>query len=101
MANDLTTDLKVESVTSLLEEIEKSGLLGSPRAHIRVWFRGHADVSWELSPGVYRSSFNVRDEKWLLSKERQLTQDFGVMSAGLLSSPRSDVETILMVSEST
>jgi hypothetical protein len=60
MADDLTTDGKVESVTSLLQEIEKSGLLGSPRAHIRVWFRGHADVSWELSPGVYRSGFSVR-----------------------------------------
>jgi hypothetical protein len=92
MANGLTTDGKVESVTSLLQEIEKSGLLGSPRAHIRVWFRGHADVSWELSPGVYRPNFNVRDEDERLSKERQLTQDFGVMSAGLLSSPRSDVE---------
>jgi hypothetical protein len=92
MANDLATDLTVKSVSSLLEEIEKSRLLRLPRAHIRVWFRGHADASWELSPGVYRSSFNVRDEKGRLLKERQLTQDFGVMSAGLLSSPRSDVE---------
>lgn len=93
MAIGHTTDGTVVSVTSLLGEIQGSGLLGSPHSHIRVWFRGQPDSSWGLTPGVYRDGFVAGNgEPARLQKERHLTQDFGVMSAGLLSGSRNDAE---------
>ena len=92
MPDSHTFDGVVESVTDLLQEIRSTGLLGLNHAHIRGWFRGQADSSWGLTPGVYRQDFHANDEGERLSKERHMTQDFRAMSAGLLSSPKNEAE---------
>jgi hypothetical protein len=45
-----------------------------------------------LSPGVYRESFHAEDEDARLLKERHITQDFIIMSAGLLTGTKSEAE---------
>jgi hypothetical protein len=85
-------DADVSSVADLLAAIRASGLSGLRHAHVRVWFRGQSNSSWQLTPGVYRPSFQVTDEDARLSKERHLTQDFRAMSAGLLSGTKSEAE---------
>jgi hypothetical protein len=92
MVKDTPYDGEVKTVTELLEVIQSTGLLGLHHAHIRGWFRGQSDSSWELTPGVYRPNFNVSDEVSRLAKERHLTQDFRAMSAGLLASPISECD---------
>src|SRR6266496_928174 len=86
-------DGDVNSVTDLIEEIRATDLPRLHHSHVRVWFRGQSNASWELSPGVYRSSFKANDEEARLLKERHLTQDFGAMSAGLLSGPKNETES--------
>ena len=82
----------VKCVTGLLEQIQSSGLsdLKHSHTHIRFWFRGQPDSSWQLTPAVYRPDFHVKDEDARLNKERHLTQDFRAMSAGLLTSPKNE-----------
>lgn len=58
--------------------------------HIRLWYRGQSDESWELKPGVYRDEFHVNNEQERLTKEQQLMQDFKVQSASLLAGKTSD-----------
>jgi hypothetical protein len=84
-------DGKIDSVEELLEEIRKAGF-GLHHAHIRSWFRGHANWTWTLTPGVYRDNFNVKSEQERLEKERHLTQDFRAMSAGLLHAPLAEAD---------
>jgi len=85
----------VKCVTGLLEQIQSSGLsdLKHSHTHIRFWFRGQPDSSWQLTPAVYRPDFHVKDEDARLNKERHLTQDFRAMSAGLLTSPKNESDT--------
>lgn len=61
------------------------------QAHLRLWFRGHADFAWPLRPAVYRKGF-AHDEQERLRKERHLTQDFRVGSAGLRDPHMTDVD---------
>jgi hypothetical protein len=85
-------DATVASVSSLLDQIKKTGLNSEPHAHVRVWFRGQKDNSWDLVPGIYRASIPVTSESGRLELERHLTQDFQVESAGLLSGRESKGE---------
>jgi hypothetical protein len=85
-------DAKVMRVQDLLEYIAKSPLSGSPNAHLRLWFRGHAKTDWKLEPGVYRQTFPFRRETERLELERQLTQDFRVQSAGILTREANEAE---------
>jgi hypothetical protein len=80
---NLTCKGEIKSIKSLLDMASKEINLYVPYAHIRYCWRGHSDESWELRPGVYRSSFAVTDEKERLLKERHLTQEFQIESAGL------------------
>jgi hypothetical protein len=83
-------DGELTTVTDLLQVVRSSGLLGLHHSHIRGWFRGQSDSSWDLTPGVYRPGFHVKDEHERLLKERHLTQDFRAMSSGLLPYPKSE-----------
>ena len=87
-----TIEADVNSVTDLLGAIRKCGFSGLHHSHIRVWFRGQSDATWDLSPGVYRPSFSAPDEAARLLKERHLTQDFRAMSAGLLAGAKSEAD---------
>jgi hypothetical protein len=80
----------VSSVTELLEAIQ--ALSCKKHSQIRHWFRGQSDASWGLSPVVYRESFHAEDEDARLLKERHITQDFIIMSAGLLTGTKSEAE---------
>jgi hypothetical protein len=79
-------------VPHLLQHFDDSKFLFEPDAHVRAWFRGHADESWELHPGVYRDDFPAMDEVERLKLERKLVQDFRVMSAGIRNGDESDSE---------
>lgn len=92
MLDDKNNEGNITRVQDLLDLIEKSGFEERGKAHVRVWFRGQSEATWELSPGVYRPTFPATDEATRLHIERHLTQDFVVQSAGLLSSPKSDAE---------
>jgi hypothetical protein len=74
---------EITDIKSLLAMASKEINLYVQHAHIRYCWRGHSDESWELRPGVYRSSFGVTDEKEGLRKERHLAQEFRIESAGL------------------
>jgi hypothetical protein len=82
---------KITTIHDLQQAIKASGLTEKRHAHIRLWFRGQADSSWKLSPGVYRPPFPTTDEKARLGIERHLAQDFRVQSAGILTEARDDV----------
>jgi hypothetical protein len=71
--------------TNLLKHFDgpEFKFLSEPNAHVRAWFRGHADESWDLVPGVYRDDFPPKEEAARLHLERQLVRDFRVMSAGI------------------
>jgi hypothetical protein len=88
-----TTDGTITGVAGLISLIDNSGLADRKRAHVRLWFRGHADVGWDLKPGVYRpKTFPVATEKERIELECQLNQDFKVQSAGLLEASKNDAE---------
>ena len=67
---------EIKSGKDLLEIIDDSKLTEEYHSHLRIWFRGHSDKSWKLSPGVYRSNFNCSEDKKRLNKEQHLFQDF-------------------------
>ena len=90
MANGHNFDGVVRCVRDLLQQFQNSGLSDLKHSHIRFWFRGQPDSSWQLTPAVYRPDFHVKDEDARLNKERHLTQDFRAMSAGLLTSPKNE-----------
>lgn len=82
-AKPTTTD-PIKTVQDWLDHVDQIRKTITDRAHLRLWFRGQADSSWKLEPGVYRRDFGCGDdEEKRLRKERQLTQDFRVWSAGL------------------
>jgi hypothetical protein len=82
----------ITGVMDLLTHIGYSPLVKEPDAHLRLWYRGQADISWPLQPGVYRSTFPAKDENARLALERQLAQDFRVESAGILTRETNESE---------
>ena len=88
-----STDGKITSVGELISLIGKSGLADRKRAHVRLWFRGHSNVDWDLTPVVYRpGKFPATTEEERMELECQLNQDFRVLSAGLLEGSKNDAE---------
>lgn len=82
----------VKSVKDLLDRIADTGLAKSHHAHVKLWFRGHAGIDWELHPGVYRSGFSIAGEDERLRKEQHMSQDFRVEAAPLLTGRETDAE---------
>lgn len=74
---------EITSIKDLLERIDDSKLTEQYHSHLRIWFRGHSDNSWQLMPGVYRTNFICADEDNRLDKEQHLFQDFRVFSASM------------------
>jgi hypothetical protein len=92
MPDTVKFDGTIKSVVHLLEHIGYSKLTELPQAHLRMWFRGQENKAWPLQPGVYRESFQAKTEDDRLERERQLTQDFRVESAGILTRHADDAE---------
>lgn len=94
--------VEIGSVQKLLETIDQfTKARGGRHAHVRFWYRGQADETWDLAPGVYRKDFLTADEskgtadaieKRRLLKERHLTQDFRVEGASLLRAGATEAE---------
>jgi hypothetical protein len=83
----------VGGVEDLLAFLKEQDVLKRAHAHRRAWFRGQSQKGWSLRPGVYRPEFgSFTKEEDRLQKERHLTQDFRVMSAGLRSGQESDCD---------
>ncbi len=59
--------------------------------HVRLWFRGHAEATWNLEPLVYRAKLQD-DEDHLILKERHLAQDFENFGAALLTECKTDAD---------
>ena len=78
------------SVSALVSRIQEYRKGDDEHAHIRWLWRGQPDETWDLIPGVYRSSFGVNNESERLLKEQHLSQDFRVESAGLIEGLESD-----------
>src|SRR5437667_4404515 len=83
--------MEITSVASLLQRIAAVRPAAQPHSHARWWFRGQPDATHDLRPGVFRSTF-PGDAMTRLNNERHLTQDFRVMSAGLVGRNASDAE---------
>ena len=97
--------MEITSVQKLLEAIATFTRDREHHAHVRLWYRGHADDGWRLSPGVYRSGFLTGEEasgtpdeveKARLHKECHLTQDFQVEGAALLPAAASSAEVYFL-----
>lgn len=93
-AADGGTARTVRSLAEYLEGLQQLRLTDEPHYHVRWWFRGHADRSYALVPGVYRENFPAGrgDEATRLSIEQHLHEDFRVLSAGLWELPPSEIE---------
>jgi|688.fasta_scaffold107236_5 hypothetical protein len=95
--------LPITSIAELMKQLRISKLYWDDHqqlrthSHIRIWFRGQADLTWDLAPGVYRSTFNVDSEEDRLSKERHLAQDFRTMAAGLVPEGKTDAELYFLM----
>jgi hypothetical protein len=90
----------IDSVPQLLKHLGYDAkYLDDPDAHLRAWFRGHADESWELHPGVYRQGFlpdGKDDENERFKLEQQLTRDFLAMSDGIRRGDEGEAELYLL-----
>jgi hypothetical protein len=82
----------ISSVTDLINEIAKSGFADRPRAHVRLWFRGQPQKDLSLKPRVYRGSFAKKNEDDRLDIERNLTQDFSILSSSIRGGSETDTE---------
>jgi hypothetical protein len=82
---------KLSSVGDLLEHLRKVNFANTRHPHVRAWFRGLANVEHNLVPGVYRPDFPANEIE-RLSLERHLSQDFRVMSAGLVGDDCSEAK---------
>lgn len=82
----------ITTVQDWLDHVDALSKGVRDQAHLRLWFRGHADIAWKLRPAVYREDFASQNEKERLRKERHLTQDFRVGSAGLRDPHMTDVD---------
>jgi len=82
----------IRKVIHLLEKLDRMESIDQSHAHVRCWFRGHGDESWDLAPGVYRSDFPVTTEEQRLELEQRLTQDYRVMSAGIRTGDEGEAE---------
>jgi hypothetical protein len=60
-------DSEVNSVADVLAQLEDQF---TPQQDI-VWFRGHANGAWTLTPSLYRSPFNLDHEKTLMIRFQQ------------------------------
>jgi hypothetical protein len=88
----MTFDAEIKTVQGLVEAIANTHLAEKHHAHVRLWFRGQSNSTWELDPAVYRSTFPATTEEKRLWIERHLTQDFRIESAGLLTGNLEDTE---------
>jgi hypothetical protein len=87
----------IDSVSQLLKHLgHDAKFLNEPAGHLRAWFRGHADETWKLVPGVYRPGFlpvdSADEEDKRLELERQLIGDFHIMSAGIRRGDEGEAE---------
>ena len=88
-------------ISEFLTAISKHRAQQASKWHNRFWLRGQPQDSWELRPGVFRDYFlREADDRWddqkryreRLKKERHLTQDFRVVSAGLRTGSEPDTQ---------
>jgi hypothetical protein len=65
--------------------------MGTLRTTTHPWFRGQADVTWNLTPGLYRG--------WAQSEyEREMLRDFRLRSSGFVDRlPRLDLEWLFIM----
>jgi FRG domain-containing protein len=84
----------VRSLSEYLEKLQGLRLADRPQSHVRWWFRGQADESKELVPGVYRETFPAErhDEAKRLAIEQRMHDDFRVLSAGLVHPPPTPID---------
>ena len=89
---------KITNVEDLLKYLPEIAPADKPRSHVRFMFRGQRDATWKLHPGVYRSTFNVKDEDETarLNRERNLMKDFRAFSAGLRTGRESLADLYLL-----
>jgi len=84
--------MELNKVEDLLNEIDNFVKKNTGTIRLKLWFRGHSDISWELKPGVYRNSFPKNNEEKRLEFEQSLAQDFRVFSSGLRVGNEDDAQ---------
>lgn len=78
------SEIEIKSLSEYINEILRLKMLHAEGSLFQ-WYRGHADISWELIPKVQREF--VGDEEDLFRKERYLTNDFQAR-ASVFKSPK-------------
>jgi hypothetical protein len=84
----------IQFIGELFNFVDESGLMKEPHSHIRVWFRGHSNEDYILSPGIYR--VDAQNENDRLSLERHLSQEFRALAAAHLVGREKDAEVYFL-----
>jgi hypothetical protein len=82
----------ISSVTDLVNQIAESGFANRRRAHVRLWFRGQSQKDLSLKPRVYRGDFANKNKDDRLDIERNLAQDFSILSSSIRRGAETDTE---------
>jgi len=77
----------IDSVSKFIDECFSITKKDKKTSHknVRFWYRGQSKSEYKLIPGVYRDTFNVKDDKVRLEKERHLFKDFKSLSSSMIS----------------
>lgn len=91
----MADDPQITRVTSLVEYIDVVHRIlagwGDMSSATHSWFRGQADDSWGLLPGIYRHNVNTY-------REREMLRDFKLRATAFIQSPpRNDVELFFVM----
>lgn len=83
------SQVRINNLGDYINEIIRLKVSGEYNNEYFRWYRGHADISWELIPKVQRG-FSGTDEE-LLRRERFLTHDFQAR-ASIIPSPKPEID---------
>jgi len=82
----------LDSVEALIKLLDRTPTTRDPHSHVRLWFRGQSNITWDLKPKLYRDDFRPIDEKDRHRIESHLNLDFKALSVANLSGQETDEE---------
>ena len=85
----------MEAITDVKQFVGRTQEFATSRygnAHLKYWYRGQADATWELSPKLYRPSPTepVLNNHAIWKKECSMMRNWRLMSASIRNSSASD-----------
>lgn len=99
-----TPILDISNITGIVD-VWESKYIGDGKGYPAVWYRGHADATWQLEPGALRNSFidsvkdgssGVPEHIQLIVREKTINKQFREFGAQYLPRDASLVEIYLL-----